>query len=174
MKTSNHPTEEMRELAQLIDGQRIAMLTTLSADGELESRPMTVVDYDADGRLWLFFEHDPQDGAARERHRRVNLSFSNETNSTFVSLPGRGEIVQDLQTKQAFWGPALKPWFPDGPESPRLALLKITPERAEYWTAPHSRLVRRLALALSVVAGRPVGLGEHGVLRAAAVGRGRA
>jgi len=167
MHTTNHPTPELRQLAKLIDGQRIAMLTTLSTEGDLESRPMTVVDFDSDGRVWLFCEHDPQDATARERHRRLNLAFSNERSSTFISLPGRGQIVHDRERIHELWSPTLKPWFPDGPDSPRLALLKVTLERAEYWDAPDNRVVRGLALAVSIAAGKPMGLGEHGVLSTA-------
>jgi hypothetical protein len=57
-----------------------------------------------------------------------------------------------------------KPWFPEGPESPNLALLKIEPEMAEFWDAPNSKMVRMFALAMSVYAGKPVGLGEHDTL----------
>jgi hypothetical protein len=31
-----------------------------------------------------------------------------------------------------------------------------------YWDSPGSKVVRALAMAASVVAGKPVGLGEHG------------
>jgi general stress protein 26 len=164
MHTTNHPTPELRRLAELIDGQRIAMLTTQTADGGLDSRPMTVVDFDADGHVWLFCHHDPADTEFAERHRRVNLAFSDERTSTFLSIPGRAKVVHDPERLHALWSPALKPWFPEGPDAPHLGLLRITPERAEYWDAPDSRVVRGIALAVSIAAGKPVGLGEHGVL----------
>lgn len=44
----------------------------------------------------------------------------------------------------------------------RLALLKFVPDTADYWDAPHSTMIRAFGLLVSVVAGRPIGLGEQG------------
>jgi hypothetical protein len=63
------------------------------------------------------------------------------------------------------WTPFAKPWFPDGPGSPNLALLKFAPDTGEYWGAPHSKMARMFAIAASIVAAKPVGLGEHDTLR---------
>ena len=57
-----------------------------------------------------------------------------------------------------------RPWFPEGVESVHLGLLKIVPREAEYWDAPHSRMVRMVAMVASAVVGRPVGLGTHETL----------
>jgi hypothetical protein len=34
----------------------------------------------------------------------------------------------------------------------------------EYWDAPNSKVVRMVAMAASVVAGKPIGMGDHGTL----------
>ena len=54
--------------------------------------------------------------------------------------------------------------FPDGRASRHLALLKVVPEKAEFWDAPNSRTVRLLALAASAVARTPIGQADHAVL----------
>ena len=56
----------------------------------------------------------------------------------------------------------LRPWFPDGPESADLRLLKFTPSTVEYWDAAAGKMVRMMAIAASVIAARPIGMGEHG------------
>lgn len=55
-----------------------------------------------------------------------------------------------------------KPWFPEGPDSSNLALLKFIPDTAAYWDGPSSKMVRALGMIASVIAGKPVSLGEHG------------
>ena len=35
------------------------------------------------------------------------------------------------------------------------------PEAAEFWDAPNSRMMRMFALAASVIAGKPIAMGEH-------------
>jgi len=81
-----------------------------------------------------------------------------------VSLSGHGELVHDRERIKMLWTSFAKPWFPEGPETPNLALLKFVPHSAEYWDAPSSRMVRLLAMAASAIAGKPIGMGEHDTL----------
>ena len=66
---------------------------------------------------------------------------------------------------------------PDGPDSPNLALLKFIPDTADYWDAPNSKMIRTFGVIASIVAGKPLGLGEHGSVNglssAAATAAGR-
>jgi general stress protein 26 len=140
------------------------MLTTLLPGSGLQSRPMTVIEFDGDGCFWFLCEHDPQEVNPSQRYQRVNVAISNEGKSTFVSINGSGEVLRDARLRHRLWSRMARPWFPDGPDSPNLAVLKVTPTRAEFWDAPDSRVVRALAMATSIVAGKPVGMGEHGVL----------
>lgn len=41
-------------------------------------------------------------------------------------------------------------------------LLKFTPDAADYWDGPKSKMVRAFGLNASVIAGKPVAMGEHG------------
>lgn len=155
---------DLQALAKLVAHERVVMLSTLSSDGEIRSRPMTVIEFDGDGCFWFLCEHDPRDVEPSEAYRHVNIAVSNEGTSTFVSIHGSGEIIRDRRIRHLLWSRMAKPWFPDGPDSPDLAVLKVTPSTAEFWDAPDSRVVRALALATSIVAGKPVGMGRHGVL----------
>jgi general stress protein 26 len=76
-------------------------------------------------------------------------------------MSGHGELTSDIEHIRRLWTPYAKPWFPQGPETPNLALLKFTPEAAETWDSPHSKAVRVLAMAASIFAAKPVGLGKH-------------
>ncbi|MEO6118650.1 MAG: pyridoxamine 5'-phosphate oxidase family protein, partial [Methylotenera sp.] len=79
------------------------------------------------------------------------------------SISGIGEINTDRAHIERLWTAFAKPWFPEGPESINLALLKFIPNTAEYWDAPHNKMVRMFAMAASVVIGKPL-MGEHGRL----------
>jgi general stress protein 26 len=138
----DHPLAAQRQLADLIGKDRFAMLTEPGTGELLESRPMTLLEFDAQGLLWFFCRRQ-----ADARPHPVNLAFSDEVHSTFVSIAGRAEQVDDRERIHALWTAAARPWFPDGPDSPDLALLKIVPLKVEYWDAPDSRVVRGLALA---------------------------
>jgi len=160
MKTDTPNTETLKQLADLLEGMNVAMMTTPAEPGQsgLVSRPMAPLLLDATGAIWFYTDVHSAKTAALDA---VNLAFSDEGNATYVSLSGHGELVHDRERIKALWTSFAKPWFPDGPDSPSLALLKFVPHTAEYWDAPSSRMVRMLAMAASAIAGKPIGLGDH-------------
>ena len=161
MKIETQTSAGLIELFKLIEPIPVAMLSNIDANGALVSRPMAVLEVDAAGAVWFFVDLR---SSRVEFLRVVNLSFVDGARGTYVSLSGRGEIRSDRAHIEKLWTPLAKPWFPDGPESTNLALLKFAPHTAEYWDAPNSKMVRMFAMAASVVAGRPIGMGSHNTL----------
>jgi general stress protein 26 len=159
MKIAIQSSVELTHLAKLIEDIPIAMLTTLDTDGALASRPMSALEMDAQGALWFFTDVN---SAKVDRLGAVNLSFVDGGKSAFVSLAGRGELNTDRIRIRGLWNAFAKPWFPEGPESPNLALLKFIPDTADYWDGPSSKMVRAFGLVASLIAGKPVAMGEHG------------
>lgn len=154
---------ELAQLAGLIEDIKVAMLGSLDDSGALVTRPMAPLAMDADGAIWFFTDRR---SSKVERLGVLNLAFSDPDRATYVSISGRGELVDDRGRIEQLWTSFAKPWFPDGPDSPNLVLLKVLPDTAEYWDAPNSRMVRLAAMAASVVAGRPIGMGKHDTLTA--------
>jgi general stress protein 26 len=161
MKIDEQGAPDREKIGDLLKGAGIVMLTTLDEDDRLVSRPMSLLKMDIDGALWLFSNLHSQ---KLNQVDRVNLSLSNEEDSRYVSIAGHGEISNDRALMRELWTPFMKPWFPGGVESPDLALLKVTPQTVEYWDSTHNKMVRTFALAASVIASKPVGMGEHGKL----------
>jgi general stress protein 26 len=159
MKIATQATPELTHVAKLIENIPIAMLTTLDDDGTLSSRPMTTLEMDAQGALWFYTDVH---SSKVDHLPAVNLSFTDRDEGAYVSLSGHGEIDTDRARSQSLWSVFAKPWFPDGPDSSNLALLKFIPDKADYWDAPSSKMVRALGMIASVIAGKPVALGEHG------------
>jgi general stress protein 26 len=158
MKLHPQPTDELARLGALIDDMPVAMMTTQDASGDLVSRPMTTLEMDETGALWFFTDLR---SSKLEQLAAVNLSFADAGNAKYVSMSGHGQTLVDPVRIQDLWSPFAKPWFPDGPGSPTLALLKFVPTAAEFWDAPSSRMVRLLAMAASMVSGKPPALGDH-------------
>ncbi len=159
MKTATQAHPSLAHVAELIDDIPVAMLATVEADGALASRPMAVLEMDSSGALWFFTDLR---SSKLEHLRVVNLSFIDPEHGTYVSLSGRGEIDTDREHIERLWTAFAKPWFPDGPDSPNLGLLKFIPDAADYWDAPNSKMVRAFGVIASMVAGKPVAMGEHG------------
>lgn len=167
MKIHTQNSPAMTQLAEWIDPFSVGMLTRAGDAGRLESRPMTPLEMDEDGTIWFFVDGRHNNAG---QLKRLNLGFSDTGGSTFVSIAGSAELTTERAHIERLWTEFARPWFPDGPDSPELALLKFVPEAAEFWDAPQSRTVRMLALVASVVARKPIGMGEHATIDTLAPG----
>jgi general stress protein 26 len=161
MKIEKQYAPDLEKLGSLIEDSGVAMMTTMDEDDRLVSRPMSPLKMDSQGVLWFFVDANSN---KTDQLDRVNLSFSDEDDSVYVSIAGHGVISDDRAQMRELWTPFMKPWFPDGVESPQLALLKVAPQTVEYWDSTHSKMVRMFAVAASVIAARPIGMGDHGKL----------
>lgn len=172
MNIENQNNPELAHVAHLIADIPIAMLTHVKADGSLSGRPMSPIEMDAQGSIWFFVDvHAEQ----TEHLRTLNLSFTDIGHATYVSISGAGEIDIDIgraHTKH-LWTPMARPWFPDGPDSENLALLKFVPDSADYWDAPNSRMVRAFGVIASVISATPIAMGNHGSVSALAAASSR-
>ena len=164
MNIKPQKTGELTRLGELIKDMSVAMLTTYNdAEGALMSRPMSPREMCEQGAIWFLTDSS----SIKVQHlQEMNLSFSNESDSTYVSISGHGEIVDDHARIESLWTVFAKPWFPDGVDSSNLALLKFVPHSAEFWDAPNSKMVRMLAMAASIITAKPIGMGDHGNLNA--------
>ena len=161
MNIEKQKTAELNHLGELIQDMSVCMLTTLDDEHLMVARPMSPQEMCGQGAIW--FLTDPN--TTKVQHLQVmNLAFSNEAQGTYVSISGHGEIVKDRNRIDELWTMFARPWFSEGVDSSNLALLKFVPQLAEYWDAPHSKMVRMFAMAASIAAAKPIGMGEHGHL----------
>jgi general stress protein 26 len=144
----------------MIRDMHVAMLTTCSADGSLRSRPMLSQSGEIDGDLWFFTEEDSPKTFEIRRDQRVNLSYCDVAHSRYVSVSGRASIVRDDAKARQLWSEGQRVWYPNGPEDPKLALLRVTVEHAEYWDAQSASMVQLLGLPKVLAAGRRYDPGE--------------
>lgn len=156
IRTQTHP--QLQRLAELVEPIDVAMLTTRARDDELASRPMTPLEMDEAGHFWFF---TTRDSAVFDGRGPVSLAFVDPSKSVYVHVGGDAALVEDRERMHELWTAMARPWFPEGPDSPDLALLCIRPTSADTWEGPHSKVLRVLAMAASVAAARPIGLGDH-------------
>lgn len=158
MQIEEQDNAELARLGHLIEHIPTAMLTAFDDEGALVSKPMSPLAMDAEGALWFFTDRRSEKVA---HLAQVNISFSDAGSATYVSLSGHAQLDGDRTRMARLWTALSRPWFPEGPQSLNLILLKFIPDKAEYWDAPGSKMVRMFALAASVLARKPVGMGEH-------------
>ncbi len=86
--------------------------------------PLTVQETESDGDLWFIVGTHASAVEHVRRDPKVGLSFS--TDGTWLSLAGDAEVVDDLAKLKELWSTSVEAWFPDGPESPGVTLLKVS------------------------------------------------
>jgi general stress protein 26 len=147
--------EAVEKLGELIKGINVAMLTTVDEDGSLRSRPMVAQQTEFDGDLWFFTYASAAKVDEVQQEQQVNVSYASPDDQRYVSVSGRAQLVHDRYQMRQLWHPGYKTWFPGELETPDLALLKVTVDKAEYWDAPSGKMVALVGFVKALVTGEP-------------------
>ncbi|RYD79232.1 MAG: general stress protein [Sphingobacteriales bacterium] len=163
MPFTDEQKQQLPTIYEKIKDVDIAMLTTIDRKrGTLHSRPMsTNKQVEPDGTIWFFTYNDSEKASEVEMHENVNLSYSLPSSQLYVSVSGTAEMVQDKAKMKEFWNPILKAWFPDGLETPNIALLKVTITEAEYWDSNSNKMVQLFQIVRAIVTGTEADYGKH-------------
>ena len=157
--TRDDKLAKLREIVKAVD---ICMLTTVDERGDLHSRPMSNNrEVEFDGDLWFFTYGSSHKVDEVGRVPKVCASFADVDAQQYASLTGRAEVVRDRAKIEELWRPHLRAWFPEGVETPDIALLKVSAERAEYWDGSQSVVAHAFSFVTSLVKGEPAQLGEN-------------
>ena len=154
--------EKLRHMMRSID---LCMMTTRMPDGTLRSRPMSNNgEVEPDGDMWFFTDAGSSKVDELQAAPEVNVSFVSSDRQQFVSLSGRASLVRDAAKIRELWRPTLKAWFAQGPDTPGIALVRVSAHHAEYWDGP-GRIATAIGLVKAAVTGEQYDGGENRKLR---------
>ena len=142
MKNESSTAKDLQVVLEQIKRIETAMLTTVDSDATLRSRPMATLTKDEPftGALWFFTATaSPKVGEIAHYHE-VNLSYVDAARATFISISGRAQLVHDPDRARQLWDQRFTAWFPKGLDDPKLALLRVEVEKAEYWDRAAGRM----------------------------------
>ena len=163
MKTTTASAEpgEFAKVKELVNDIDVAMVTTVTPDGTLRSRPMATLDFEDPGVIWFFTADDS--GKARDvnEEQAVNISYAEPKKHRYVSITGNASIVHDPEKAKELWTPAVRAYFPRGLDDPHLALLCVRVQSAEYWDADRSKMVQFFQMARGALTNQPPDLGDN-------------
>jgi general stress protein 26 len=146
---------QVRKLRKLIKGARIAMLTTVSSDGRLRSRPMAVLKGGFDGDLWFVTRSTTPKAEEIRENQHVNVAYADPDDDRYVSIGGLATLVKDPARIQDLWSRRLRAWFPGGKKDPELALIRVRIDRAEVWDSQSASMVHLEGLGAVLAKQRP-------------------
>jgi general stress protein 26 len=130
METSSTQIEKVRDLLKTFS---TAMLITREGRvGALHARPMAIADIRDPFELWFITQRGSAKVDEIEDNAVVHVVCQKD-HSAYISLSGRASLIADRSQVEKVWREPFRVWFPDGKDDPTLILIKVTPERAEYW-----------------------------------------
>lgn len=151
--------EQFETIAKIVQGGRVAMVTTVDQDGRLVSRPLALQDRVFDGELW-FFTPDPSPKTDDVRgNAQVNVAV--EAAGDFVSLSGTASVSRDRTMIEGLWNRHAEAWFEGGIDDPSVALLHVQVDTAEYWTFDAPKVLAVAKYAVALVKGEQPDVGEN-------------
>ena len=160
--TPQRREDDLQKLRELVKDIDFCMLTTVAENGDLHSRPMSSNgDIDSAGALWFFTSASAHKVHEIEKLPKVNVSFADPDNQHYVSISGTAQLVRDRNKIDELWRPEFKMWFPNGKDDPDVALLRVSPEKAEYWDSPASTIGYMLNLLSSLASGKEADAGQN-------------
>ena len=145
--------DHLDKIEKIIKEVRTCMMATMNDSGEMRARPMATADYDEHGNVWFFTDNDSAKVDELSNQQPNLITYSKTSDNTYLSMTGKIEVVKDLAKQKEKFSVFAKAWYPDGPESEDLILLKFVPQKAEYWDSPDSTIVQMWRIGKAVVTG---------------------
>jgi general stress protein 26 len=160
MENLPHATDEDRAtIAKIVKAAKVGLLTTVSPDGQLHSRPLVAQDVEFDGDLWFFAQDDSPKVRDLAANGSVNVAF--ESGKGYLSIAGTATVVRDERKIDEYWTPSVQAWFPEGREDPTIVLIRVHAESAEFWANDEPRIVSAFKIAKATVTRTQPDVGEN-------------
>jgi general stress protein 26 len=111
------------------------MTLMLGLDGveDGHARPMTAQIEGAHGPIWFFTTRDNNVVQKLGRGNRAIATFASKGHDLFATIHGTVSVDSDRAVVERLWNRYVAAWYKQGKDDPKLALLRLDPERAEIW-----------------------------------------
>ena len=132
MSESNSTQSEkaLSVLKNILKDTDIIMLTTVSEDGNIVSRPMQTQELEFDGNLWFITRRDTTKYQEILANPNVNVTVVGDS---YASISGTASFIDDIDRKKEFWNKIYEKMFGVSYDDPILVLIKVESHKAEYW-----------------------------------------
>lgn len=129
----------MKHVVETLKDIDFVMLNTHTTGGKIAGRPMSNNrDVEYDGDSWFFVDQESRTFTDVSTDPNVTLSVQGSKGllgkpPLFLSIEGQAEIIRDPAQLRDHWVSDLERWWPKGPETPGIVLLKVHAQRIHYW-----------------------------------------
>jgi general stress protein 26 len=113
----------------------MTMMLGVEGGEDGHTRPMTAqLENDQSGPIWFFTSTD---NALVQRlgtgDARAIATFAAKGHELFATVQGSLRVDTDRAVVDRLWNRFVAAWYPGGKDDPKIALLRLDPERGEVW-----------------------------------------
>lgn len=145
--------QAIEKFRDLVKDVNICMFTTLDQNNDLSSRPMFTSSVDEEGNVWFFTNEFSEKINEVSKDNLVHLIYSHPVKNIYVDVKGTCSLIIDRSKMEELWDPALKSWFPEGLEDPKICLIKVATQQAYFWNQASSRMGLLFQMIRSIAKG---------------------
>lgn len=111
----------------------MTMMIGLDGVEDGHARPMTAQIEGDCGPIWFFTATDNSLVMRAAGGGRAIATFTSKGHDLFATIHGHLSVDTDSAVVDRLWNRFVAAWYEGGKDDPKLALLRLDPERAEIW-----------------------------------------
>ena len=146
-------TADIDRIWALIAEIPVAMVVTRQGR-HMRARPMAVRPARDEGAIYFLTDADAAKADEIRRDETICLALADNRSQKYVSIAGYAEIVDDRDRVREIWSIYDKAFWPDK-NDPRIRILRVTPESAEFWEGAGA-VVTAVKLAAAMASGERI------------------
>jgi general stress protein 26 len=113
----------------------MTMMLGIAGVEEGHTRPMTAqLERDEGGPIWFFTAKDNDLVQRLRGGDRAVATFASKDHDVFAAVHGSLRVDTDRAVIDRLWNRFVAAWYEGGKDDPKLALLRLDPDRGQVWT----------------------------------------
>lgn len=143
--------DDAEHVWDIIEDIHAALLITKDGD-KIDVRPMATTIQRKERRIYILANAGEDSDREIQETQDVVLAF--QKGATYVTVYGAATASNDRAKIGEIWNAFDKAWW-DGPNDPKIRLLTVVPDQAEYWESPGKVFAYAKMLAAAAAGTRP-------------------
>jgi general stress protein 26 len=139
--------EKFRDVLNKFD---TAILATVDDSGKIHARPMAIFEIESDGNVIFLTDEKSAKVDEIQRNSRATVICQDGWTCT-ATISGVAETFRDREKLRENWRKTFQAWFPDGPDDPRIMLVRVRGEVGEFWDNSGIKALRYMYQAAKAV-----------------------
>jgi general stress protein 26 len=115
----------------LVNAIPVAMVVTRNG-WDMRARPMAMRPARDEGAIYFLTDVDAPKAEEIRRDESICLALADNRSQKYLSITGQAEIIEDRERVEEIWSIYDRAFWPDK-NDPRIRILRVTPEIAEFW-----------------------------------------